>query len=75
MPGFEITGPYAAAMLMSLGALCIFIWGVLSGALTGVDDAAMRFYRMEMGDDGDNGQTSRQPVDGDNDQTRRQPDG
>ena len=32
MLGFEVTGPYAGAMLMSLGALCVFIWGVLSGA-------------------------------------------
>ena len=61
MPGFEITGPYAAAMLMSLGALCIFIWGVLSGALSGVDEAAARFYRMEVGDDGKDNQTGRQP--------------
>jgi hypothetical protein len=61
MPGFEITGPYAAAMLMSLGALCIFIWGVLSGALTGGDDAATRFYLMEVGDDGKDDQTGRQP--------------
>jgi hypothetical protein len=61
MPGFEITGPYAAAMLMSLAALCIFIWGVLSGALTGVDEAAARFYRMEVGDDGKDDQARRQP--------------
>jgi hypothetical protein len=62
MPGFEITGPYAGAMLMSLGALCFFIWGVLSGALSGVDDdAAARFFRMEVGDDGNDDQTGRQP--------------
>ena len=45
MEGFEVTGPYASAMLMSLGALCIFIWGVLSGALHNSDDAAKRFFR------------------------------
>ena len=61
MPGFEITGPYAAAMLMSLGALCIFIWGVLSGALSGTDEAAARFYHREVGDDGKDDQTGRQP--------------
>ena len=32
MTDFEIIGPYMVALLMSIGALCIFIWGVLSGA-------------------------------------------
>ena len=32
MTDFEIIGPYAIALLMSLGALCVFVWGVLSGA-------------------------------------------
>jgi nitrogen fixation-related uncharacterized protein len=48
MTNFEIIGPYAVALLMSIGALCIFIWGVLSGAFGGADDAAQRFYYMEM---------------------------
>lgn len=48
MLGFEITGPYAGAMLMSLGALCVFVWGVLSGAFHGADDAAIRFYEREV---------------------------
>jgi hypothetical protein len=48
MDGFEVTGPYASAMLMSLGALCVFVWSVLSGASSGVDDAALRFYDTEM---------------------------
>jgi nitrogen fixation-related uncharacterized protein len=48
MTDFEILGPYAVALLMSMGALCVFIWGVLSGAFSGADDAALRFYRMEM---------------------------
>jgi hypothetical protein len=52
MDGFEVTGPYLSAMLMSLGALCVFIWGVLSGASTGVDDASLRFYHTEMESDG-----------------------
>lgn len=50
---FEIVGPYVAAMMMSLGALCIFIWGVFSGAFRGADDAALRFFQREMDDDGD----------------------
>ena len=37
--------------MMSLGALCVFIWGVLSGAFHGADDAAVRFYEMEMESD------------------------
>jgi hypothetical protein len=51
MLGFEITGPYAGAMLMSLGALCVFVWGVLSGALGGTDDAATRYYEREVEND------------------------
>jgi hypothetical protein len=35
-------------LLMSLGALCVFIWGVLSGAFHGADEAALRFYQTEM---------------------------
>ena len=52
MDGFEVTGPYLSAMLMSLGALCVFVWGVLSGAFHGSDDAALRFYQSEMESDG-----------------------
>ena len=48
MAGFEVTGPYVSALLMSLGALCVFIWGVLSGAFHGADEAALRFYQTEM---------------------------
>lgn len=48
MLGLEITGPYAGAMLMSLGALCLFIWGVFSGALIDTDEAAVGFYEREM---------------------------
>lgn len=48
MAGFEITGPYMSAMLMSFGALCVFIWGVLSGASSSVDDASLRFFQTEM---------------------------
>ena len=51
MEGFEVTGPYASALLMSIGALCLFIWGVLSGAFHGADEASVRFYEMEMESD------------------------
>jgi len=51
MTDFEIIGPYMVALLMSIGALCIFIWGVLSGAFSGTGDAALRFYRKEMEND------------------------
>ena len=49
---FEIVGPYVAALMMSLGALCVFIWGVLSGAFSGASDASIRFLQREVGDDG-----------------------
>jgi hypothetical protein len=51
MLGFEITGPYAGAMLMSLGALCLFIWGVLAGAFSNADDAAKNYYQREVDND------------------------
>jgi len=49
---FEIVGPYLAALMMSLGALSIFIWGVFSGAFKGADDAAIDFFQREVGDVG-----------------------
>ncbi|WEX90003.1 hypothetical protein PZN02_005345 [Sinorhizobium garamanticum] len=51
MPDFEITGPYAGALMMSLGALCLFIWGVFSGALRNTDEASRHFYEREMEND------------------------
>jgi hypothetical protein len=51
MADFEIAGPYLIALLMSIGAVCIFAWGVLSGALTDADEAALTFYRAEMEND------------------------
>ena len=51
MEGFEITGPYASAMLMSLGALCVFVWAVLSGAFHGADEASRRFCEREIEND------------------------
>jgi len=49
---FEIVGPYLAALMMSLGALCLFVWGVLAGAFSGADEASIRFLQREVGDDG-----------------------
>jgi hypothetical protein len=48
---FEIVGPYIAALMMSLGALCLFVWGVLAGAFSGADEASIRFLQREVGDD------------------------
>lgn len=53
MSDFEILGPYIIALLMSIGAVCVFVWAVLSGAFNGADQAALRFYRAEVGDDRD----------------------
>ena len=55
---FEVIGPYAVALLMSLGALCIFIWGVLAGAFSGTDEEAIRFYRTEVENDRNAGHAS-----------------
>jgi hypothetical protein len=44
---------------MSLGALCLFIWGVLSGAFHKSDDASVRFYEMEMENDANKNHTER----------------
>ncbi len=51
MPDFEITGPYVGALMMSLGALCLFIWGVFSGALRNTDEASKQFFEREMEND------------------------
>jgi hypothetical protein len=39
------------AILMGLGSTCIFIWGVMGGALTETDRAALNFYNAEMAND------------------------
>jgi hypothetical protein len=51
MADYEILGPYAVAILMGLGSTCIFIWGVMGGALTETDQAALKFYHAEMAHD------------------------
>jgi hypothetical protein len=48
---FEVIGPYLVALIMSIGAVCIFIWGVLAGAFNGADEEALRFYHREVDDD------------------------
>jgi hypothetical protein len=48
----ELTlGQFAVALCMSLSALCIFIWAVLSGLFRNVEDIALRAYRAEVDDD------------------------
>jgi hypothetical protein len=51
MADFEVLGPYAIALLMGLGSVCIFIWGVLAGALADTDQAALDFFHAEMEND------------------------
>jgi cbb3-type cytochrome oxidase maturation protein len=42
---------FMVALFMSLGALCLFIWAVLSGLFTDVEGIAYRVYRREVSDD------------------------
>ena len=42
---------FVVALCMSLGALCLFVWGALSGMFTDVEGIAERVYRAEVGDD------------------------
>ena len=51
MADFEVLGPYALALLMGMGSVCIFIWGVLAGAMGDSDQAALDFYNAEMAND------------------------
>ena len=47
MADYEVLGPYAVAILMGLGSICLFIWGVMGGALNETDRAALNFYDVE----------------------------
>lgn len=50
----ELTfGQFLVALCMSLGALCFFIWAVLSGLFVNVEDIKHRVYKREVGDDGE----------------------
>ena len=60
---FEVLGPYAIALLMSIGAVCVFAWGVLSGAFSNADAAAITFYRAEMENERQQAERSRQARD------------
>lgn len=42
---------FSVALFMSLGALCLFIWAVLSGMFTDVEGIAERMFRAEVNDD------------------------
>jgi cbb3-type cytochrome oxidase maturation protein len=42
---------FLVALCMSLGALCLFVWGVLSGLFNDVEEIKYRAYRAEVDDD------------------------
>lgn len=42
---------FVVALLMSLGAVCLFIWGVLAGSFDDVEAVKYRAYRAEVNDD------------------------
>lgn len=42
---------FLVAIFMSLGALCVFVWAVLSGLFNNVEDVKYRAYRAEVQDD------------------------
>jgi cbb3-type cytochrome oxidase maturation protein len=42
---------FSVALFMSLGALCLFVWGALSGMFTDVEGIAERVFRAEVESD------------------------
>lgn len=54
---YDVFGPFLVATIMSFGAVCIFVWAVLSGAFHGADDASLNFFRKELENDRTNRQT------------------
>jgi cbb3-type cytochrome oxidase maturation protein len=42
---------FSVALFMSLGALCLFVWAVLSGMFTDVEAIAERMFRAEVNED------------------------
>lgn len=42
---------FFVAFFMSLGAVCLFIWGVLAGSFDDVEAVKYRAYRAEVNDD------------------------
>jgi cbb3-type cytochrome oxidase maturation protein len=42
---------FLVALFMGLAAVCLFIWGVLSGSFNDVEAVKYRAYRAEVNDD------------------------
>jgi nitrogen fixation-related uncharacterized protein len=42
---------FLVALCMSMGAVCLFIWAVLSGLFNDVEAVKYRAYRAEVNDD------------------------
>ena len=51
MAHFDVLGPYIVALLMGIGSMCVYIWGVMSAAFGHGDDPAVQFYLAEMADE------------------------
>ncbi len=51
MSNFDVLGPFLVALLMGVGSMCVYVWGVMAGAFGRGDDPAMRFYLAEMDND------------------------
>ena len=43
---------FLVALFMSMGAVCVFIWAVLSGLFTNVEEIKYKAYRAEVSEDG-----------------------
>ena len=43
---------FLVALFMSVGAVCVFIWAVLSGLFTDVEEIKYKAYRAEVSEDG-----------------------
>ena len=43
---------FLVALFMSMGAVCVFIWAVLSGLFTDVEEIKYKAYRAEVSQDG-----------------------
>jgi hypothetical protein len=52
---YDVLGPFLVATLVSFGAVCIFVWAVLSGAFNGADEASLNFFQTELDNDRSNG--------------------
>lgn len=42
---------FTVAFLMSLGAVCLFVWAVFAGMFNDVEDIARKAYHAEVPDD------------------------